>query len=171
MATIADAAAKGIKFDLTKAYNVCKRAIEEKTLAPWSAATCGWIDLFYKEKGYIPALQPDEKETDPNVHSFEKRQSVAVTLGTAYDEWCLSRIAEMLNKDEEAAYYRCRSFNYSTFTTRKRAFSIQRIKMASGLAHLITAFLVVRVPVSIMEKIMVGCIVGMCRIILPTLLN
>ena len=51
VATIADAAAKGIKFDLTKAYNVCKRAIEEKTLAPWSAATCGWIDLFYKEKG------------------------------------------------------------------------------------------------------------------------
>lgn len=62
VATIADAAAKGIKFDLTKAYNVCKRAIEEKTLAPWSAATCGWIDLFYKEKGYIPALQPDERK-------------------------------------------------------------------------------------------------------------
>ena len=37
------------------------------------------------------------------------------------------------------------------FTTRKRAFSIQRIKMASGLAHLITAFLVVRVPVSIID--------------------
>lgn len=29
VATIADAAAKGIKFDLIKAYNVCKRAIEE----------------------------------------------------------------------------------------------------------------------------------------------
>ena len=122
VATIADAAAKGIKFDLTKAYNVCKRAIEEKTLAPWSAATCGWIDLFYKEKGYIPALQPDEKETDPNVHSFEKRQSVAVTLGTAYDEWCLSRIAEMLNKDEEAAYYRCRSFNYRHIYNKETCF-------------------------------------------------
>lgn len=94
-----------------------------------------------------------------------------MTLGTAYDEWCLSRIAEMLNKDEEAAYYRCRSFNYRHIYNKETCFFHPKDKMASGLAHLITAFLVVRVPVSIMEKIMVGCIVGMCRIILPTLLN
>lgn len=122
VATIADAAAKGLKFDLFKAYEACKKAIEEKTLAPWSAAQSGWIDKFYKEKGYIPALQANEKETDPNVHSFEKRQPVAVTLGTAYDEWCLSRIADMLKKDEEASYYRQRSLNYRNLFNKETNF-------------------------------------------------
>ena len=49
------------------------------------------VDDFYKEHGYIPALRPGEKETVPNVSIWEKRQPIAVTLGTSYDEWCLSR--------------------------------------------------------------------------------
>ena len=98
VATVADAAAKGLQFDLAKAYEACRKGIEEKTLAPWSGAAAGWIDDFYKKNGYIPALQEGEKETDPNVHHFEKRQPIAVTLGTSYDQWCLSRIADMLGK-------------------------------------------------------------------------
>ncbi len=42
----------------------------------------------------------------------EKRQPVAVTLGTAYDEWCLSRIAAELGKKEDAEYFLARSYNY-----------------------------------------------------------
>ena len=112
VATVADAAYKGLTFDLEKAYEACRRGIEEKTLAPWSGASAGWIDDFYKKHGYIPALQPDEPETDPNVHPFEKRQPIAVTLGTSYDQWCLSRIAEKLGKKEDAAYYLHCSYNY-----------------------------------------------------------
>lgn len=112
VATIADAAAKGLELDLEKAYDACKKGIEEKTLAPWSANPSGWIDDFYKKNGYIPALQSNEKETDPNVHSFERRQPVAVTLGTSYDQWCLSVIADKLGKEAEAKYYLKCSYNY-----------------------------------------------------------
>lgn len=112
VATVADALAKGVKVDAVKAYEACRKGMEEKTLAPWSGKSAGWIDDFYRRNGYIPALQQDEKETDENVHPFEKRQPVAVTLGTSYDQWCLSRIASYLGKDEEAAYYKQCSYNY-----------------------------------------------------------
>lgn len=110
--TVADALAKGLNVDTIKAYETCRRGIEEKTLAPWSGKPAGWIDTFYSDHGYIPALRPDEPETDPNVHPFEKRQPVAVTLGTSYDQWCLSRIATALNKTKEAAHYLQCSYNY-----------------------------------------------------------
>lgn len=113
VATIIDAYNKGLKtFDLEKAYTVCKAAITEKTLAPWSAAKGGVLDNFYKKHGYFPALGVDEEETVPEVDSWERRQPVAVTLGTVYDEWCLGLIAEQLGKKEESNYFLNRSLNY-----------------------------------------------------------
>lgn len=122
VATIADALAKGLKVDTVKAYEACRKGMEEKTLAPWSGAAAGWLDKFYHENGYIPALRTDEKENDPNVHPFEKRQPVAVTLGTSYDQWCLSRVAEALNKKEEAEYYLKCSYNYRNLYNKETAF-------------------------------------------------
>lgn len=113
VATIADACAKGLTdFDVNLAFEACRKGIEEKTLAPWSGAPAGRLDDFYKEHGYIPALAVGEKETIPEVNSFEKRQPVAVTLGTAYDEWCLSKIAEYIGDSKKADYYRQRALNY-----------------------------------------------------------
>lgn len=113
VATVADACVKGLTdFDIEKAYLACKQGIENKTLAPWSGKPAGWLDSFYKEHGYIPALAPGEVETVPEVHPFEKRQPIAVTLGTAYDEWCLSQIAGYLNKEEQKDYYLKRALNY-----------------------------------------------------------
>ena len=113
VATVIDAWKKGVRgFDLEKAYVASKKGIEEKTLIPWSAAPAGWLDDFYKEHGYIPALKPGEKETVANVSIWEKRQPVAVTLGTAYDQWCLSQIAAELGKTDEAKHYLRESYNY-----------------------------------------------------------
>ncbi|MGQ8334975.1 GH92 family glycosyl hydrolase [Sunxiuqinia sp. A32] len=113
VASVIDAYRKGLRnFDLEKAYEACKGAITEKTLAPWSGMPAGKMDQFYKDHGYIPALYEDEKETIPEVHSFERRQPVAVTLGTSYDEWCLSQIAEELGKKDDAEYFEKASFNY-----------------------------------------------------------
>jgi len=113
VASIIDAYRKGLRnFDLGKAYEAAKGAITEKTLAPWSGMPAGELDRFYKENGYIPALREGEEETIPEVHSFERRQPVAVTLGTSYDQWCLSHIAEELGKTDEADYFRKASFNY-----------------------------------------------------------
>ena len=113
VATIADACAKGVTdFDVEKAFLACKQGIENKTLAPWSGKPAGWLDRFYKEHGYIPALAPGEKETVEEVHPFEKRQPIAVTLGTAYDEWCLAQIAGFLKDSIQHQYYLKRSLNY-----------------------------------------------------------
>lgn len=113
VATVLDAYTKGLTdFNLEEAYKACKGAITEKTLAPWSGMKAGKLDRFYKDYGYFPALHDGEKETEPEVHHFESRQPVAVTLGTVYDEWCLSRIAMILGKTEDYGYFLNRSYNY-----------------------------------------------------------
>lgn len=122
IAMVADALYKGLKVDAKRGYEYSRKALEEKTLAPWSGNPAGLIDDFYKQHGYIPALRDGEKETDPNVSDFEKRQPVAVTLGTAYDEWCLSRIASYLNKNKEASYYERRGRNYRTLFNHETSF-------------------------------------------------
>lgn len=112
VAMVADALYKGLKVDAKRAYEYCRKGIEEKTLAPWSGKKAGWIDDFYQKHGYIPALHDGEQENDPNVSEFEKRQPVAVSLGTAYDEWCLSRIASFLGHDKDASHYFQLGHNY-----------------------------------------------------------
>jgi len=111
--TVLDAYRKGLRnFDLEQAYEAAKGAITEKTLAPWSGLPAGELDRFYVENGYFPALGEGEMETHPEVHHFERRQPVAVTLGTSYDHWCLSEIASELGKTNEAEYFKKASFNY-----------------------------------------------------------
>lgn len=113
VASIIDAYRKGLRnFDFSKAYQACKGAIEDKTLAPWSGKSAGELDAFYKKQGYFPALEVGVAETVPEVDAFESRQPVAVTLGTSYDQWCLSQIAEELGKKEDATYFKKASFNY-----------------------------------------------------------
>lgn len=113
VASVIDAHRKGLRnFDLEKAYKATRGAIMEKTLAPWSGLPAGKLDAFYHEKGYIPALREGEEETIPEVHHFERRQPVAVTLGTSYDQWCLAQLAGELGKTEDAAYFMKASLNY-----------------------------------------------------------
>lgn len=113
VASVIDAYRKGLRgFDLEKAYEACKGAITEKTLAPWSGKPAGKLDQFYKDHGYIPALKDGEKETIPEVNAFERRQPVAVTLGTSYDEWCLAQIAKELGKTSDYDYFLKCSYNY-----------------------------------------------------------
>lgn len=113
VATLLDAYRKGIRgFDIQKAYLAAKGAITEKTLAPWSDKPAGKMDDFFKEKGYIPALHPGEQETYPEVHGFERRQPVAVTLGTSYDLWCLAQLANELGEKSDYDLFMKQSFNY-----------------------------------------------------------
>jgi predicted alpha-1,2-mannosidase len=113
IATVLDGYVKGITtIDLEKKYPALRDAVMKKTLAPWSALPSGELDKFYHEHGYIPALREGEKETIKEVHGFEKRQPVAVTLGTAYDEWCLAQIAKILGKTEDYNFFLKKSYNY-----------------------------------------------------------
>jgi predicted alpha-1,2-mannosidase len=114
IASMMDAYAKGLRgFDFAKAYEAGKGSVDRKSLLPWSdGVKSGELDAFYKEKGYMPALKPGEKETIKEVSGWEKRQPIAVTLGTSYDEWCLSQMAKELGKADEATHYLKASYNY-----------------------------------------------------------
>lgn len=113
VATIIDSYNKGVTgFSLSDAYEACKKGITEKSLAPWSGVEKGEVTNFYWEHGYFPALADGEEETATEVHSFERRQPVAVTLGTAYDEWCLAQIAKQLGYEEDYKRFLEGSRNY-----------------------------------------------------------
>ncbi len=113
VAIMADAIAKGLnRFDVQKAFLASKQAIEQKTLAPWSAKPAGILDSFYQTNGYFPALATGETEKVPQVNLGEKRQPIAVTLGTSYDEWCLSQLAKFLGDTASYKLYLKKSYNY-----------------------------------------------------------
>ena len=122
VATFADAIVKGLDVDKQRAFEICRKALLEKTLAPWCGNPAGWIDQFFWHNGYIPALRPGEQETDPNVHSFEKRQPVAVTLGTSYDAWCMSVIADAVKQYPEGIAFRNASQFYRNLYNGKTGF-------------------------------------------------
>ena len=109
--SVADALRKGLQVDAAAAYEACRLAIDDKSLAPWSYASGGYLNDFYRQHGYIPARLEDEEERDPNV-GWENRQPVAVTLGTAYDQWALSLLADTLGMKDEARELRRQSYNY-----------------------------------------------------------
>lgn len=120
---VADCIAKGLTdFDADLAYEVCKGALTEKSLAPWTLLPAQRLDRFYSEHGYYPALSEGAEETEPYIHSFEKRQPVAVTLGTAYDNWCLSRIAEYVGNDGDAKHFADRSYDYRNLFNKETGF-------------------------------------------------
>lgn len=113
VAVIWDAYCKGLRgFDLEAAYAACRGALTEKSLLPWKRIPNTFLDVFYQEKGYFPALNQGEEEYVEEVNQFEKRQPIAVTLGTSYDDWCLSQIAKELGKEEDYQYFLKRSYNY-----------------------------------------------------------
>lgn len=113
VAVVWDAYCKGLRgFDLEAAYKACKGAVMEKSMIPWTKTPATELDAFYKEKGYFPALKPDEKESVKEVSGWEKRQPVAVTLGACFDDYCLSQIAKELKKEDDYVYFLKRSYNY-----------------------------------------------------------
>ena len=109
----ADAWFKGVRnFDLPVAYEGIRKRSLEDTLLPWRLGPKGPLDEFYATHGYMPALRPGEKETDLQVHPFEKRQPVPVTLENSFDDWSIAHLARVLNKPEDETLFLQRASNY-----------------------------------------------------------
>ncbi|WP_446745913.1 GH92 family glycosyl hydrolase [Silvibacterium acidisoli] len=109
----ADAWFKGIRnFDLATAYEGVRKRSLETTLLPWRLGPKTPLDDFYAEHGYMPALRPGQKETYPQVHPFEKRQPVPVTLENSFDDWSIAQIARTLNKPDDEKLFLKRAANY-----------------------------------------------------------
>ncbi len=110
---IADAWFKGVQnFDLQTAYEGVRKRSLEVTLLPWRLGPKTPLDEFYADHGYMPALRPGEQEPYAQVHPFEKRQPVPVTLENSFDDWSISQLARVLKKTEDEALFLKRAANY-----------------------------------------------------------
>tara|TARA_B100000809_G_C15138466_1_gene531787 strand:- start:2087 stop:4327 length:2241 start_codon:yes stop_codon:yes gene_type:complete len=105
---------KGLRnYDVAKAYEGIKKNMTEATFIPWRQGIPKLeIDDFYHEKGYFPALHPGEKETIPMMDGFEKRQSVAVSLGISYDFWALGELSKELGEKRDYKKFSAKGNNY-----------------------------------------------------------
>jgi predicted alpha-1,2-mannosidase len=122
-----DACKKGLKrFDLDKAYEGIRKNALDATLIPWRNGPKTVLDDFYQANGYFPALHPGEKETVSEVHPFEKRQSVAVTLGTSFDDWAASQLANALGKQEDFQLFGKRALNYRNLWNEQQKFFLPK---------------------------------------------
>lgn len=108
-----DAWRKGIRdFDHALAYEGMRKNATSATMLPWRNGPACSLDSFYWEHGFYPALHPGEEETVPEVHGFEKRQSVAITLGHSYDDWALAQMAKELGNERDFEFFLPKSLNY-----------------------------------------------------------
>ena len=108
-----DAYRKGLRnFDVAGAYEGMRKNATDATLLPWRNGPKTPLDDFFHAHGYFPALHPGEKETEPDVHPFEKRQAVAVTLGASFDDWALAQLAKDLGKNDDFQTFTARGRNY-----------------------------------------------------------
>jgi len=124
---ILDAWRKGLKsFDIETAYAGMRKNATQATMLPWRNGDKTSLDDFYYKNGYFPALHPGEKETVPEVHPFEKRQAVAVTLGASYDDWALAQLAGDLGKKEDAAQFAPRAGNFRNLWDSSNRFFMPR---------------------------------------------
>ena len=122
-----DAYRKGLRhFDAGEAYAGMRKNAVQATMLPWRNGDKTVLDDFYYTHGYFPALHPGEKETVEEVHPFEKRQAVAVTLGASYDDWALSQMAGELGKRDDQALFAPRGENFRNLWDSARRFFMPR---------------------------------------------
>jgi predicted alpha-1,2-mannosidase len=111
---MADLWAKGVtNFDLATAYEGLKKNSLEGTWLPWRKGPKCSLDDFLAGHGYMPALKPGETETVSQVHPFERRQAISVTLAQSYDDWCTAQIARELNNDTDYQFFLKRAYDYT----------------------------------------------------------
>jgi predicted alpha-1,2-mannosidase len=105
VSVILDAYARGVRgFDAEKAYEAMRKsAVEDNDGNPLSRLACGYLNLGtpldYRELGYV------SQECDAT-------QAVSMTLEYAYNDWCVSRMAEALGKTQDRDLFLARSANY-----------------------------------------------------------
>jgi putative alpha-1,2-mannosidase len=92
------------------------------------------LDDFYQANGYFPALAPGAVETVKEVHSFEKRQAVAVTLGASYDDWAAAELANSLGKTQDVEILSKRSNNYKNLWNKDNNFFMPKDEKGNWIA-------------------------------------
>jgi len=127
-ALFADSLAGGTDFDVRTAFEAGKKMVLEKSMLPWYDGEATEYDKCYNEKGFFPALEPDCEEYIPEVHFFEGRQSVAVTLEQSYNEWCIAQLAKALGLQKEEQFFLKRAQNYRNVFDERIGFMAPKTK-------------------------------------------
>src|SRR5690554_3729979 len=118
----ADALAKGLNFDVEKAFEGMKNSVLNETMIPWTRVPKTEIDDFYHENGWFPALHPGEKESISIVNPFEQRNAVAVTQAASYDDWAIAQLAKKIDKEEDYNFFLNRAYNYRNLWNKETGF-------------------------------------------------
>jgi len=127
-AMFADSLAHGVAFDVDRAFKAVQFAHKEGSLVPWHNGPAMELDHFYYENGFFPALPEGEPEPYPQVHSFERRQCVAVTLEQSYDDWCAALLAKAANDPEDEKLFLKRAYNYKNLFNPETGFMSPKTK-------------------------------------------
>ncbi len=126
-AMLADTYLKGHRsFDAELAWEAAVKNEEQATKLPWAFGPINDFDECYREKGFFPALPEGKTETLRDAHPFERRQCVAVTLETCYDEWCLAQFGKALGKPEAERYAKL-AYNYQNVFDKQTGFMAPRL--------------------------------------------
>lgn len=101
---VADAWQKGFRgYDGEKAYAALRKGSMEDSRNALEDTLCGYFGQGtppdYVKSGWVPI------ECDPD-------QAASMTLEHAYDDWCVSVVADGLGKSEDAAFFRARSASW-----------------------------------------------------------
>ena len=119
-ALFADSLAKGLDADYKTAYEGIYKNATEQSMLPWRTNTPATIlDECYYKNGFFPALDDGEEESVEQVHHFERRQSIAVTLEHSYDDWCAAQLAKHLGKEKDYEFFCKRAQNYKNLYNSK----------------------------------------------------
>lgn len=110
---MADAWAKGLRFDLATALEGLKANSLESTLLPWKNGPKCVLDDFYNENGYYPALHPGEVETVQEVSlPWERRQAVSLSTAFSYADWAIAQLSKVAGNEEDVALFNRRAAFY-----------------------------------------------------------
>lgn len=120
---VADMYQRGVlNFDVAKAYENMKIEFMESTKLPWRKGPATQLDSFYIKNGFFPSIPPGKPEWVPEVHPFEKRQAVTVTLQASYEAWCIAQVAKGLGKEDDYAYFMKHAHDYQNVFNKETGF-------------------------------------------------
>jgi predicted alpha-1,2-mannosidase len=124
---MADAWAKGIKFDVKTAYEGLKKNSLEGTLLPWRNGPATAIDSFFNAHGYLYSSRPEERGSKDGVEMdkwWEGRgnEGVSITLEWSVCDWEIAQLANAAGYPQDKAVFLKRAGWYSNVYNTKEGF-------------------------------------------------
>ncbi len=124
---MADAWAKGLRFDVKTAYEGLKKNSLEGTLLPWRNGPATAIDSFYNTHGYLYSTHPEERGSKDGVDMdkwWEGRgnEGVSITLEWSICDWAIAQLATPAGYPQDKPLFLKRAGWYANVYNAKEGF-------------------------------------------------